>query len=96
MVAVVMLCSRFKLAAPITGHHLGPFGEGDKIVAIGSLDRLPMPGRVSSADAFFAFFKVADLLAMKIAGASHFPGRKKPAVITGHCISHSYFPFFKS
>jgi hypothetical protein len=86
--AVVMGCSRFKLAAPITGHHLGPFGKADKFVAIGFGDRLPMPGCVPSTEAFFVFFKLANLLVEKVAGASRLTGRKKTTVITGYFMGH--------
>jgi hypothetical protein len=83
-----MGCSRFKLAAPITGHHLGPFGKADKFVAIGFGDRLPVPGGVSPAESLLAFFKLADLPIVQIAGASCLTGRKKTTVITGYFMGH--------
>jgi len=72
--AVVLCGSRFKLPAPVAGHHLGPLGQADNVVAIGLWDRLPMPGRMSPAESFLVFFELADLPIVQIAEASCLAG----------------------
>jgi hypothetical protein len=97
VIGEVVLCgSRFKLPAPVAGHHLGPLGKADKLLAIGMRKSFSVPGRVSAADACFAFFKLAQLLRADVAGASIVSGGEVAAIKTGHFIGHKRSPFLKS
>jgi len=90
---VGMLRSRFKLPAPVAGHHLGPLGKTDKLLAIGMRKSFSVPGRVSAADAFIVFFKLAQLTREIIGRTAIRAGREKSAIVANHYFVHSGVPF---